>query len=855
MHDATDDPTKKGGVGKTWLLRKCARIAKERAQDIAVVVIDFFNVAERDGVEIAQRIVQSLQEVYPEWLPAAFLEALKEYNAISSTSADANEAREKLHSLLADDLRQLDRQLVGTNKRLLIFFDTYETVELYPTIATLSLVHRFPDQYHFQHLGAVIAGRNAPDWDHPNWQGREQEVQCLPIQPFTPEETLQFLNENITSAESIESTSAEARALYAGTEGRPILVALANDMLNGGVLTLKQLQEVPKDRFESFLVERINRLEKPDPINIVVLMMAHVYHRFNTTLLDSLIRSVEELQMGFKDASTSKVMQKMLKLSFVRHSDTADNVILHDEMRRLVNKYNWPAQELSSKEYRLGLSQGAIHYYKDLLNQKPSEQMQRTYQVEMLHHELFVDINEGFSSFEKHMDKAMNLWQNAFGRSLLQEMKQFVDEFSSEQRYKLSLAEAGLLYKEENSAAALKLYEQIEQEASDDWLEEHRGLIFFQKGSCYYQMNQIPEAIANFEKSKEIEAALDSKASVATILSRLGLIARRTGNLSQAENYYEQSLAILKDLGNPIRYADTLNSLGNLYRLLGKTEEALRWCIVAWRIRKILFAKREASEVAVGLSLATISTIYLRVDDLENAKKFCEDAFDIFRRNSYKKGIAITYNRFGYIAMARNELEQAMNWFKKGYSEALGIDAEAEINSLNKQGWVHVLQGELDSAILMLEKAIGRAREVKDAYQEAESLIDLADVLERRGRSEQFQKTLADAEEIAGRYNYYYLLGIAQMFQGDNKYNAKMYHQAFEYFCEYCHYMALYNPVQYDKAIRKTIELLLTMPEEDFSSILDYLERRWLTFQLGENTSAFLHALEEVRVLTGVMNI
>src|SRR6266487_2703979 len=67
FHDATNVPEKKGGVGKTWLLRKCAKIVRERYENVAIAVVDFFSVGDRDSVEVALRIVKSLKEAHSEW--------------------------------------------------------------------------------------------------------------------------------------------------------------------------------------------------------------------------------------------------------------------------------------------------------------------------------------------------------------------------------------------------------------------------------------------------------------------------------------------------------------------------------------------------------------------------------------------------------------------------------------------------------------------------------------------------------------------------------------------------------------------------------------------------------------------
>jgi len=107
MHDALSEPEKKGGVGKTWLLRKCANIAQQH-QDIAVVMIDFFNIADRNSAEIAQRIVESLKEVYPDWHPATFEQAFIEYRAANRQNLNMSEPLARLYDTLTSELDILE---------------------------------------------------------------------------------------------------------------------------------------------------------------------------------------------------------------------------------------------------------------------------------------------------------------------------------------------------------------------------------------------------------------------------------------------------------------------------------------------------------------------------------------------------------------------------------------------------------------------------------------------------------------------------------------------------------------------------------------------------------------------------
>ena len=83
FYDALKEKEKKGGVGKTWLLRKCALLAKQLRPDTTIVMIDFFNIASRDGIAVAERIVEALEAAYPQWSARTFAKSLAEYRGAS----------------------------------------------------------------------------------------------------------------------------------------------------------------------------------------------------------------------------------------------------------------------------------------------------------------------------------------------------------------------------------------------------------------------------------------------------------------------------------------------------------------------------------------------------------------------------------------------------------------------------------------------------------------------------------------------------------------------------------------------------------------------------------------------------
>src|SRR5436305_3152563 len=221
IHDATDDTSQKGGIGKTWLLRRYAKLAKKLWPEIAVVTVDFFNTGDRDGVFLAEKLIDGFQELYPTWTPAAFREAIQQMrsqgSASTATESAEVQAREVVWGALAEDLRHLEeKQLLQEQKMLLIVFDTFEVIEQNPGIAVLRQAQTFPDRYLPGQVKVVIAGRNKLDWTHPNWLDREQEVQDIALVPFNQREMLEYLKLEYLKSDDIKLApqSKQADALY-----------------------------------------------------------------------------------------------------------------------------------------------------------------------------------------------------------------------------------------------------------------------------------------------------------------------------------------------------------------------------------------------------------------------------------------------------------------------------------------------------------------------------------------------------------------------------------------------------------------------------------------------------------------
>lgn len=454
FHDALEDGERKGGIGKTMLLKQCIKLLREQDKYIIVDMIDFFNIADRSGITIAERVIQALQKRFPDWGGQSeqtlneYKEYLSRYHLMASSGngnmqdvpSRLQTIREQLTDALSNELQQLHQRMVEMDIYVLLFFDTFELIEHNPITTVLRSSHTFPDNYHFDRIRAIIAGRNEPDWSHsPNWIGRQDEVHTVALSPFSKEEVAEYLRNHGLS--DTEITSQALDVILENTEGRPILVGLVADVVINKTILSDALIAIPKSQFKERLADQINDLD--GPVAWAVLFMAHVYHRFNEKLL-TMIMDETGLRNNVPAMNYDELRVRLPLLSFVRRAGSGSDYVLHDEMRRLVNMYCWNKRD-PVRTFRHDLSQLAITYYKEQIEKTHDEEIRQSYIVEMLYHELFKDgkhIEKGFDFFKQHFDEAVGLSLKPFSRSLLQEAQKFEKLMTSAQHRDLKLAEA-----------------------------------------------------------------------------------------------------------------------------------------------------------------------------------------------------------------------------------------------------------------------------------------------------------------------------------------------------------------------------------------------------------------------------
>ncbi|HVU67271.1 MAG TPA: tetratricopeptide repeat protein, partial [Ktedonobacteraceae bacterium] len=514
---------------------------------------------------------------------------------------------------------------------------------------------------------------------------------------------------------------------------------------------------MPHTRFEERLVAQVNRLE--NPLNWVILFMAHIYHRFNMETLDWIAHH-SNLKYT-QDIDYPALIKNLPGLSFVRQSGSGRDFVLHDEMRRLVTLHCWDVQD-ANQHIRRELSRCIVKYCEQQMGQRLGEQEQQLYSIMKLYHLLFLNLEDGLNYFEAESRRAVNAWRSAFARSLLQEVRLFSSELSQEQQYMLIFAGARLLRGEEDTPSALQEHERLQREASAEWYSRHAVEILIEKGRCYLLVSQLREAGDCFSQALALGRARGDVARSAYLLNMLGFIHRRRGELDKALEFYEECVLVQKATGQEVAYADTLNNISNVYRLKGRIEEALRICKISLSQRRRLVQEGKTGERSIALSLNTLGLIYLDSGNYTLAEQSLFEAFDIYSRYNDKRSIAMFYSRLGRVQMARGDLARAGELFEKAREASEDINPEALVASLNRQGRVYLLQNQWETAVPLFQRAIAVADQIHDSYQRTENLIYYAVALERLGKSEETQELWQQVYDLSSQENYLLLRARAE---------------------------------------------------------------------------------------------
>ncbi len=236
----------------------------------------------------------------------------------------------------------------------------------------------------------------------------------------------------------------------------------------------------------------------------------------------------------------------------------------------------------------------------------------------------------------------------------------------------------------------------------------------------------------------------------AALLLEAGNRVQAVGETEIAQQRYEKSIVLYRQLGDLPGLAEALFQLGNLITAHGDYEAA----------RPLL---RESLDLRRGLGdkdgsaycLLTLGLIERQQNHYADARRLLEESLDLMRRLGDQQGEAMVLNNLGYAALALGEYALAQTHFSASSTLFKNLEIPWGVaGTLNDLAHVARNQGDIEKARDLYEASLAEWRALGHKAGVAWALRNLGYTLQSQGQSNQAAPLLQEALTLFQELNH-----------------------------------------------------------------------------------------------------
>ena len=286
------------------------------------------------------------------------------------------------------------------------------------------------------------------------------------------------------------------------------------------------------------------------------------------------------------------------------------------------------------------------------------------------------------------------------------------------------------------------------------------GAVLTYIGIVYGSMGKYTQALEYSQNAlailREVGKLPNSERSTAhtwegRTLNNIGLVYSYLGQYTQALEYSQQALAINREVGDHIWEGRTLNSIGLVYDSLGQYAKALEFYQQALTIVKEI--NNKAGE---GTTLNNIGLVYYNLGQYPKAIEFYQQALSLRREMGDKAGEGATLNNIGGVYHHLRQYVKALEFYQQALAIFTKIGNKAmEGTTLNNIGAIYRNLEQYAKALEFYQQALAIHTEIGNKAMEGTTLNNIGLVYNSLGQYpealEFFQQALAIVNEIGDK--------------------------------------------------------------------------------------------------------
>jgi len=252
-------------------------------------------------------------------------------------------------------------------------------------------------------------------------------------------------------------------------------------------------------------------------------------------------------------------------------------------------------------------------------------------------------------------------------------------------------------------------------------------------GDVSLRRNRHEEAVEHYGRAAGYFQLAGWAEGHGTVLGKLGLAYRESGDLPRAADCYERALAVAAETGNPVREAGARGNLGFVQYELGSYEDAAAGHARALALYEELgILSGQATALGnLGDALHALGRLDEALAKLDRALPLFREVGDVSVEAATLRSMAAVDRDAGRHDLAAERARTALELARQAGDERV------EADTLNTLGTIHHLLGRTAKAIDFHQEALDLARRAGIRYHTAEALIGLAEAREDPGDARQ----------------------------------------------------------------------------------------------------------------------
>lgn len=248
---------------------------------------------------------------------------------------------------------------------------------------------------------------------------------------------------------------------------------------------------------------------------------------------------------------------------------------------------------------------------------------------------------------------------------------------------------------------------------------------------------------------KALDYFIDNPERLCRVLSYLGILYRRKGDLDGALDYYNRSLKVCQEYDYKWPAMNLYGNIGNVYAARSDHQKALEF------YQKSLKIALEISDCRIeDINLLNIGHAYNLLGQLQKALDYFNRALAIQKAIGDRGSEAVNYNNLGETYLHLGQFKKSFDYYNMGLGLAKTIkEPRIELANLRGLADVYLIIGEQAKADESIKMALELAEKIADDEQKNWALTLKAEILDEQGDLINAEKTIAgvlasDLEDI-----------------------------------------------------------------------------------------------------------